>query len=169
MSIAILKINTCYLEKLVALLVIEHTQRGHANTAAEDRNVAKGLQLEYLKITNEAIRAAQEALTTINTSMMCAHVQAVAGARTRPQQLQLAHATAQSTDQIEKWTTDRHFTDIVVQSLTEEDRKANLSTWKDPNYHLPNILAVHRHLYPHGLQRNKTGRITGSSTMMATR
>ncbi|CAN0584093.1 unnamed protein product, partial [Laminaria digitata] len=37
---------------------------------------------------------------------------------------------------------DRHFTDIVLQGLTEEYRDVKLMTWKDPDFELPKIQSV---------------------------
>ncbi|CAN0599404.1 unnamed protein product, partial [Laminaria digitata] len=38
--------------------------------------------------------------------------------------------------------TGRHFTDVVLQGLTEEYRDVKLMTWKDPDFDLPKIQAV---------------------------
>ena len=65
---------------------------------------------------------------------------------------------------MEEPITDRHFTDIILQGMTEEYRDVKLMTWKDPDFDL--IQSVLRHLYLDGLSWNKTRRIAGRGTAM---
>lgn len=67
---------------------------------------------------------------------------------------------------MEEPITDRHITDIVLQGLTEEYRDARSMTWNDPNFDLPNIQYVRRHLYVDGHPRNNTEMIAGRGTGM---
>ena len=67
---------------------------------------------------------------------------------------------------MEESITDRHFTDIVLQALTEEYRDVELMTWTVPDFDLPKIRSVQQHLYLDGLSRNKTGRTAGRGTVM---
>ena len=67
---------------------------------------------------------------------------------------------------MEEPITDRPFADIVLRGLTEEYRDVKLMTWKDPDFDLPKIQSVLRHLYLDGLSRNRTGRIAGRGTAM---
>ena len=68
--------------------------------------------------------------------------------------------------EMEEPITYRHFTDIILQGLTEEYRNVKLMTWKYPDFDLPQNQSVLRHFYLDGLSRNMTGRIAGRGTAM---
>lgn len=142
-------------EKPAALLVTKHAE-GARGTRGNGQKAVKELESKYLKITNETIRATQEALAT--TSM-------TSGQDPDNYINELTRLRNLLTE-MEEPITDRHFTDIVLQGLTEEYRDVKLMTWKDPDFDLPKIQSVLRHLYLDGLSRNKTGRIAGRGTAM---
>ena len=52
---------------------------------------------------------------------------------------------------MEEPITDRHFTNIGLQSLTEDYRDVKLKTRTDPDFDLPKIQSVLRHLCLDGL------------------
>lgn len=60
---------------------------------------------------------------------------------------------------MEESTKDRHFTEIVLQGLTQGCQDVRLMTWNNPDFDLPGIRSVLRHLYLNGLSRNKMGSI----------
>lgn len=55
--------------------------------------------------------------------------------------------------EMEEHIADRHFTETVLRDLTEEYRDVKLMNWNDPDFDLPKIQSVPRHLYPDGLSR----------------
>ena len=142
-------------EKPAALLVRKHAE-GARRTRGNGQKAVKELESKYLKITNETIRATQEALATTSLT-----------SREDPENYinELTRLCNLLTE-MEEPITDRHFTDIVLQGLTEEYRDVKLMTWKDPDFGLPKIQCVRRHLYLDGISRNKTGRLDGRGTVM---
>lgn len=105
------------------------------------------LESKQLKIANETIRAKQEAIATTIL---------VPGQDPTNELTRLCNLLTTT----EEPTLDRNFTEIVLQGFTEEYRNAKLMPCNDPNFDLPNIQSVVRHLYLGGLSRNKKGRIS---------
>ena len=127
---------------------------GARRTRGNGQKAVKELESKYLKITNETIHAAQEALAT--TSITSGedpdnYINQFTRLRSLPTEM-------------EEPVTDRHFTDIVLHGLTEAYGDVKLMTLKDPDFDLPKIQCVLRHFDLHGISRNKTGTIAGHGT-----
>ncbi|MEP0398849.1 MAG: hypothetical protein ABJD82_04170 [Marinobacter sp.] len=116
----------------------------------------KELESKYLRITNETIRATQEALATTSTTSRQDPNNYV-NERTRLRIL---------LTEMEEHITDKHFTDLVLQGLTERVQGRQAHDLKDRDFGLLKIQSTPRHLYLDGLSRNRTGRIAGGGTAM---
>ena len=145
------------LQRFLTLNALEATAGDEARrwrgTRGNLSNALKEPELKYFKITNESIRATQEAIATTSLT------------------------PGQDSDNcIDKLTrlhnllteggepmTDRHFTDIVLHGLMEENREVKLMTWKDAQTSIIRMFSL-RHLYLNKLSQNKTKRISGFGT-----
>ena len=143
-------------EKPASLLVTKHAQdirgtRGNGQAALQE------LESKYLKITNETIRATQEALaaTTMNEG------------QDPDEYINEATRLRELLQEMHEPITDRRFMDIILQGLTGEYRDVKLMTWKDPEFDLPKIQPVLRHLYLDEVSRKKTIRGRGIPATLA--
>lgn len=133
-------------------LVDKHSHRARARNQRQRKNKADNdLESRHLKATNEVVCAAQEALTT--TSMISRQ----GNDNYIDEPARLRHLLTETEDPI----SDRHFTDTVLQGLAEECRDIRIMVWNDPEFDLPQIQSVLRHLYLYGLSRSKPGTMAG--------
>ena len=89
----------------------------------------KEMKSKYLKITNETVRATQEALATYEHDVA-----------TGPRQLhRRAHATAQPTDRDGRTHHAQALHRRVLQGLIKEYREVELINWKEPDFDFQKI------------------------------
>ena len=142
-------------EKPASLLVTKHAEdiRG---TRGNGQAALRELESKYLKITNETIRATQEALAA--TSMK--------EGQDPDEYINEATRLRELLKEMGEPITDRHFMDIVLQGLTAEYRDVKLMTWKDPDFDLLKMQPVLRHLYLDEVSRKKVVFGRGAATAM---
>lgn len=145
-------------EKPASLLVAKHAQdirgtRGNGQAALQE------LEAKYLKITNETIRATQEALAATRME----------DGQDPDEYINEATRLRELLKEMEEPITDRRFMDIILQGLTNEYRDVKLMTWKDPEFDLPKMQPVLRHLYLDEVSRKKNpfGRPNTAAVMTA--